>query len=445
MTDKNAKARPFLRVAFDDPELTRLSQDPFDLLMATIDDLWDEPVESEPAPHLAAKPVTSEDPLFLQSDSDNEGGAGAVGPQPSKAPDDIGALFEVDDDDENGQLSNVTYEQLREDALSGGKVAADGLSNEGNEGGNEGPSTAKSRLNMKDDDGDKVTTKRTIPKLDEALLLSERGIPALIKDAKRWRPKGKGHEVCCFDQSFQVHLFGSSITQTSDLNRLIRMYQYWAHQMYPRHTFNDTIERVEKLTHSRRMHVWFYVSCRSAFVDLTTPGIQVALSVWHDEARGISRHQAPPDESIDIDGINSDEEGNGGASGSRQTSEPPTRPPSSASDRTPGPDDDPDMDGAPGEKSTGMQGAVDGFDFEVEMWDDTPFTDAPTTDPTNPTINPPKPLTKPPTQSFGQHEDQDMWDLVDELQAQAKSSKNTIPLNKPPAPADDDDWDDMYA
>ena len=61
--------------------------------------------------------------------------------------------------------------------------------------------------------------------------------------------------------------------QISDLNRLIRMYQYWAHQMYPRHTFNDTIERVEKLTHSRRMHVRFYIPSRSALLDLTTPGV----------------------------------------------------------------------------------------------------------------------------------------------------------------------------
>ena len=175
--------------------------------MATLDDLWDEPVESEPAPRLTTKPVTSEDPLFLQSDSDNEGGTGAAGPRPSKAPDDIGALFEVDyDDDENGQLSNVTYEQLRKDALSGGKVPDDGPLNEGNEGAEEGPSkgasTAKSKSNKKDEDGDKETTKRTIPKLDEGLLLSDKGIPALIKDAKRWRPKGKGHEVSYSNRLF---------------------------------------------------------------------------------------------------------------------------------------------------------------------------------------------------------------------------------------------------
>jgi replication fork protection complex subunit Csm3/Swi3 len=267
---------------------------------------------SNPNPLLISRrnPVTSEDPLFLQSDSDNEGGTGAAGSRPpSKAPDDIGALFDVDDDDENGQLSNVTYEQLRKDARSGGKVPDDGPSNEGNEGADEDPSKAtKSKSNKKDEDGDKATTKRTIPKLDEGLLLGEKGIPALIKDAKQWRPKGKGHEVSFFDQSFQVHLCGSS--EMSDFG------PQSSHQDVPILGSPDVpttyvqrhIERVEKLTHSRRMHVCFYISCRSFFLDLTTPDIQVALSVWHDEARGISRYQAPPEESIDIDGINSDEE-----------------------------------------------------------------------------------------------------------------------------------------
>lgn len=228
--------------------------------MATIDDLWDEPVESEPAPHPATKPLTSEDPLFLQSDSDDEGATGAAGSRPSKAPDNIGALFEVDGDDEDGQLSNITYEQLRKDALSGGKVPDDEPLDEGASGSpSKGVSATKSRLDKKGEGGDEGATKRAVPKLDEGLLLSDKGIPALAKDAKRWRPKGKGHEVSLQTSCiiFAVHW----IYQISDLNRLIRMYQYWGHQMYPRHTFNDTIERVERLTHSRRMHVWLYVLC----------------------------------------------------------------------------------------------------------------------------------------------------------------------------------------
>ena len=169
--------------------------------------------------------------------------------------------------------------------------------------------------------------------------------------------------------------------------------------------------------------------------------MQVALSVWHDEARGISRHQQPPEESIDVDDINSDEgEGQAGPSGSGKTSEPPTQPPSSASDRMSGPESDFDMDGVLGSKPTGMQRAADEFDFEVEMWDDTPFTDG--TTPANPASSAISPPAPPP----GQGEDQDMWDLVDELQAQATSSENAVPQEKLPVPVyDDDDWDSMYA
>ena len=180
--------------------------------MATIDNLWDEPVESEPAPHLSANPIiSSEDPLFLQSESDNEGRRATAGPRPSKAPDDIGTLFDVGDDDENGQLSNVTYEQLRKDALSGGKASDDDPSNGENQGTKEGPlkggSTVDPRSNKKGEDGSSANTKRTIPKLNEELLLSYKGIPALIEDAKRWRPKGKGHEASCF---YQLRPRGSS-------------------------------------------------------------------------------------------------------------------------------------------------------------------------------------------------------------------------------------------
>jgi replication fork protection complex subunit Csm3/Swi3 len=185
--------------------------------MATIDNLWDEPVESESV-HLATRPVTSsEDPLFLRSDSEDEGGTSAAGPRQSKAPEDIGALFDVDDDDK-GQLSNVTYEQLQRDALSGGNMLDDGPSSrenqEANEGPSEGVSNANSMFDKKNEDGKAAGTRRTIPKLDEDLLLSEKGIPALIKDAKRWRPKGKGHEVSCFFRMHQMDLYGFG--RTSD-------------------------------------------------------------------------------------------------------------------------------------------------------------------------------------------------------------------------------------
>lgn len=46
--------------------------------------------------------------------------------------------------------------------------------------------------------------------------------------------------------------------QEKDLQRLLRIYQFWAHEMYPKGQFRDTVEKVEKLCHSKRMAVsWF--------------------------------------------------------------------------------------------------------------------------------------------------------------------------------------------
>ena len=173
--------------------------------------------------------------------------------------------------------------------------------------------------------------------------------------------------------------------------------------------------------------------------DLTSQGAQVALSVWHDEARGISRHQEPPGELIDVDEVSTDEEA--GPSSSRKISEPPTRPPSSASERTSGPDRDFDTEGVSGAKSTGIQGGVDEFDFEVEMWDDSPFTGAlGSTSGTSPQ----RPSTKPPVLSLNQDDDQDMWDLADELHEGVKPNEGVNPSQGPPTPVDDD-CDSMYA
>ncbi|GHJ87277.1 hypothetical protein NliqN6_3679 [Naganishia liquefaciens] len=74
--------------------------------------------------------------------------------------------------------------------------------------------------------------KRTRPKLDVERLLGDRGFPALIKDAKRLRLRGKGHEA-------------------KDLAHLLSMYQMWTHQMFPRMAFTETVARVETLCHMK--------------------------------------------------------------------------------------------------------------------------------------------------------------------------------------------------
>ncbi|KAH8833639.1 replication fork protection component Swi3-domain-containing protein [Flagelloscypha sp. PMI_526] len=104
--------------------------------------------------------------------------------------------------------------------------------------------------------------KRKPMKLDEARLLDTKfGIPKLIEDMEGFKVQGKGHEA-----SFTA----------ADLSRLLQVYQFWTHALYPKTQFKDTVQRVEKLCHSKRM--------------------QVALSAWRD-----SNDPNAPDPGIEED------------------------------------------------------------------------------------------------------------------------------------------------
>ncbi|KAK4117840.1 Swi3-domain-containing protein [Canariomyces notabilis] len=71
-------------------------------------------------------------------------------------------------------------------------------------------------------------------KLDEARLLSEKGIPKLRKMAPRLKLKGKGHEF-------------------SDAARLLSFYQDWLDDLFPKATFLDALAMVEKEGHKTAM------------------------------------------------------------------------------------------------------------------------------------------------------------------------------------------------
>ncbi|KAK5169470.1 chromosome segregation in meiosis- protein [Saxophila tyrrhenica] len=91
--------------------------------------------------------------------------------------------------------------------------------------------------------------RKPVPKLDESLLQSEKGLPRLRKITKtRLKFKGKGHEF-------------------SDMSRLLNTYQLWLDELYPRVKFRDGLAMVEKLGHSKRMQVM-----RRAWLDETKPG-----------------------------------------------------------------------------------------------------------------------------------------------------------------------------
>ncbi|KAF2644915.1 Swi3-domain-containing protein [Massarina eburnea CBS 473.64] len=82
----------------------------------------------------------------------------------------------------------------------------------------------------------KVTKKRQpIPKLDEARLLSDHGIPKLQRISKdRLKLKGKGHEY-------------------GDIARMLNMYQLWLDDLYPRAKFADGLAIIEKVGHAKTM------------------------------------------------------------------------------------------------------------------------------------------------------------------------------------------------
>ena len=43
--------------------------------------------------------------------------------------------------------------------------------------------------------------------------------------------------------------------QAADLDRVLQVYQFWSHRLYPKTRFKETVDRVEKLCHSKRMQV----------------------------------------------------------------------------------------------------------------------------------------------------------------------------------------------
>ncbi|KAH8732529.1 chromosome segregation in meiosis protein 3 [Phaeosphaeriaceae sp. PMI808] len=83
-----------------------------------------------------------------------------------------------------------------------------------------------------------ITKKRIpIPKLDDNRLLSDPGIPRLRKISKeRLCFKGKGHEY-------------------GDIARMLNMYQLWLDDLYPRAKFADALTIIEKVGHTKRMHM----------------------------------------------------------------------------------------------------------------------------------------------------------------------------------------------
>ncbi|KAH7889223.1 replication fork protection component Swi3-domain-containing protein [Phlebopus sp. FC_14] len=448
----------------------------------SIDDIWDEPIAS---PQNATTSSDAQDTssstlkrprqsLFL-SDSDSE----HERPPPKRATPappnpELDALFEnLDDDADDAGIEDLRYKplapaldlaQLTRDAeakharakKTGGGPAFTPhqvmpSSSPPREGGGEAEKEKGADNRGGGEEGKKARKKPAI--LDEARLVGPTGFPALIEDVKGFKPKGKGHEH-------------------TDLNRILQVYQFWTHRMYPKTTFKDTVNRIEKLCHSKRM--------------------QVRLSVWRDEAKGIVNGKKPgEDDDADIIDLteptivgtgSGDEEKEDQPRRTRRDSESsptPSLPPSSSE-----PDDDFDIDAviraeeerraassasaaAPKSPSPGPAATAkasyredpDAHEMDVDeaaMWDDLDaLENAP------PPLQPPRNAAP---SSASKDNDEDMWDIVNEIEGSGQTRKKpAVGMQMPissvivSAPSEetggsgtvsratnDDDWDEMY-
>ncbi|KAG2020227.1 hypothetical protein CC2G_005592 [Coprinopsis cinerea AmutBmut pab1-1] len=271
-------------------------------------------------------------------------------------------------------------------------------------------------------DGEEKKPRRKPVNLNEGLLVSDKGFPKLIKDVKDFKPKGKGHEA-------------------SDLNRLLQIYQFWTHQMYPKAPFRETVTRIEKL-------------CR-------TKMLMGHLSRWKDEAKGVHTLHDPDSDDDSDDGENNGrmDEDQAPTSDAPSSSRAPSRPPTSASEHEDEGLYDEDLDAlfrddsqtnpqpAQSNSASGSGAAasatmdVDPFDNPSlwENFDDLEMNAQPSSAgaPTN----------KPKATNASMDED---WDIMDEIggfdeePAAPKQANPPQPQPTAPPPPEDDDMADFY-
>ncbi|KAJ7219324.1 replication fork protection component Swi3-domain-containing protein, partial [Mycena pura] len=190
-----------------------------------VEDIWDIPA----APR--SPPRTPNADLFLPGSDDENDRMSDAPPLglTREAEIDVDALF--------GDVDNLPNETGQDDRALG-LTSRPILS-----------SSPAHRLDGDDKSGgekDAKKQKKKIARLDEGRLVDDNGFPRLAEDTKAFKIKGKGHEA--------------------HLSRLLQVYQFWTHRLYPKTPFKETIDRVEKLCHSKRMHNM--------------------LSVWRDQAHG---------------------------------------------------------------------------------------------------------------------------------------------------------------
>ncbi|KAH0583820.1 hypothetical protein H2248_009419 [Termitomyces sp. 'cryptogamus'] len=422
--------------------------------MDSLDNIWDEAVDEVPARRQSDS--FSHEPLFL-ADSDEENAHRAPRKNLPDIDVDIDAMFaEVEAEDDPFSFkpltSDLNTEALTREAEARHKRPMPSLTPHAimSSSPPRDPSNDRTSNQADGQKGKEGRKERSKPaRLDEGRLLGPNGFPKLIKDTKNFKIKGKGHEA-------------------TDLNRLLQVYGYWTHEMFPRTTFRDTVERIEKLCHSKRMHV--------------------ALGVWRDEEHGLINGRKPEDddEVIDLTEIHhgdatlqsgssrASSPASNGAAYASSSSRLPSRPPSSTSGLD---DDDFDIDAVIHEEEERLAKESNSFDptkitlnienrtkrnivtgdDDAAMWEAldsmqgaasetmqavTPSSKGGEDDAMWNEIDTLQDATKSTHPPPVQDEDEDMWDVLREMENDDAARK---PKSPSVAPDPDDDWDSVYA
>lgn len=170
-------------------------------MASQLEDIWDLPVElatiSEAPP--------ADRPLFMAGSDDGDSPTRST-TQTRLLTEDLDALFNLDEHDGDYNKPEISLAQMNREATTRHKAKQKAymIANTPHMIVPSSSPTKEYPSNRLDDNSrggpsavalDGRKPRKAIARMDEARLLGESGFPALIKETKHFKPRGKGHEV----------------------------------------------------------------------------------------------------------------------------------------------------------------------------------------------------------------------------------------------------------
>lgn len=133
-----------------------------------------------------------------------------------------------------------------------------------------------------------VKQKKVHAKLDDQRLLSDKGLPRLQSEVtQKLKFKGKGHEF-------------------SDLAKLVEAYQFWAHDLYPKAKFRDSIKMISKIgkTNVMKAHRRSLIDARLEALHSASSEHESVVNHRSLDVQGQEHAQVRPESVYDSDEMN---------------------------------------------------------------------------------------------------------------------------------------------